>query len=193
MRTVLLFWCLISAASAACMAPALADETESCSHFSWDVSHELAVMKQTPKVITAATKPGTGTPLLQVDTLYELKLAPQGAVTFSAKPAKPTLDDSARGGLVRFHVEQPGLYRISITSGHWIDVIEGEQLIKSKDFQGSHGCSRPHKIVEFDLPAHKDLVLQLSGSKDPSVTVAITPVAASAPAAGGEFSRNGSA
>ena len=183
MRTVLLSWCLISAASPTCMGPAFADETEGCSHFTWDVSHELAVMKQTPKAITAATKPGAGTPLLHVDTLYELKLSPQGAVTYSAKPAKPTLDDSAQGGIVRFQVHKPGLYRISITSGHWIDVIEGEQFIKSKDFQGSRGCARPHKIVEFDLPAHKDLVLQFSGSTDPSVTLAITPVAAAAPAA----------
>ena len=179
-RTVLLSWCLLVAGSAACMAPAFADETEGCSHFTWDVSHELVVMKQTPKPITAATKPGSGTPLLQVDTLYELKLAPQGSITYSAKPAKPTLDDSAQGGMVRFHVEKPGLYRVSITSGHWIDVIEGDQLVKSKDFQGSRGCARPHKIVEFDLPAHKDLVLQLSGSTDASVTLAITPVAAPA-------------
>lgn len=183
MRTVLLSLCLLSAASAACTAPAFADEMQSCSHFTWDVSHELAVMKQTAKPVTAATKSGSGTPLLLVDTLYELKLAPQGTVTYSAKPAKPTLDDSAQGGLVRFHVEQPGLYRISITSGHWIDVIEREQFIKSKDFQGSRGCARPHKIVEFDLPAHKDLVLQLSSSTDPSVTLAITPVAGPDPVA----------
>ena len=178
MRTVLLSWCLLLAASAACMAPALADETEGCSHFTWDVSHELALMKQTPKSITAATQPGSGTPLLQVDTLYELKLAPQGSITYSAKPAKPALDDSAQGGIVRFQVRKSGLYRISITSGHWIDVIEGDQPVKSKDFQGSRGCARPHKIVEFDLPAHKDLILQLSGSTDALVALAITPVAA---------------
>jgi hypothetical protein len=69
------------------MAPAFADETEGCSHFTWDVSHELAVMKQAPKPITAATKLGAATPLLHVDTLYELKLSPQGVVTYSAKPA----------------------------------------------------------------------------------------------------------
>jgi hypothetical protein len=164
--------------SAASIAPTLADETEGCSHFTWDVSHELAVMKQAPKSVTAATKAGAGAPLLQLDTLYELKLAPQSGVTYSAKPAKPTLNDSAQGGLVRFHIEQPGVYRISITSGHWIDVIEGDQFVKSKDFQGSRGCARPHKIVEFDLPGHKDLLLQLSGSTDASVTLAITPVAA---------------
>jgi hypothetical protein len=75
------------------------------------------------------------------------------------------------------------VYRISITSGHWIDVIEGDQFVKSKDFQGSRGCARPHKIVEFDLAGQKDLLLQLSGSTDASVTLAITPVATSGAAA----------
>jgi len=37
-------------------------------------------------------------------------------VTYSIKPAKPTLNDSVRGGLVRFHVDKAGLYRVSITS-----------------------------------------------------------------------------
>ena len=181
MRTVLVSWCLIGLMSAAPMMPALAEETDGWSHFTWDVSHELAVMKQTPKPAAAATKPGSAAPLLQIDTLYELKLAPQAAVTYSAKPAKPTLNDSAQGGVIRFHIEQAGVYRISLTSGHWIDVVDGDQFVKSKDFQGSRGCARPHKIVEFDLPAHKDLVLQLSGSADASVTLAITRVAQPAP------------
>jgi len=56
-----------------------------------------------------------------------------------------------------------------------------ERLVKSKDFSGSRECAKPHKIVEFELPANKDLVLQFSGSTDPSVTASITPVAASSP------------
>src|SRR5882757_6997490 len=101
MRTVLLLLWAISVVSAGSNAPTLADETDGCAHFTWDVSHELAVMKQKQAPITAATKAGAGTPLLQLDTLYELKLAPQSGVTYSAKPAKPTLNDSAQGGLVR--------------------------------------------------------------------------------------------
>jgi hypothetical protein len=179
MRTAILSWCLISVGCVSLVTPALADEADGCSHFSWDVSHELQVMKQTAAPVTAATKPGAQAPLVKIDKLYELKLSPQSTVTYSAKPAKPTLNDSAQGGLVRFHVDKAGLYRVSITSGHWIDVVDGEQLVKSKDFSGSHECARPHKIVEFELPANKDLVLQFSGSPDSSVTTAITPVAAS--------------
>jgi hypothetical protein len=168
----------MSAGCATVVTAALADEADGCSHFSWDVSHELKVMEQTAAPITAATKPGAQAPLVKIDKLYELKLSPQSAVTYSAKPAKPTLNDSAQGGLVRFHVDQAGLYRVSITSGHWIDVVDGEHLVKSKDFSGSRECARPHKIVEFELPANKDLVLQFSGSTDSAVTTAITPVAA---------------
>jgi len=63
MRTLLLFWCLITAVSAACIPAAVADESDGCSHFTWDVSHELEVMKQAPKPISAATKPASKTPL----------------------------------------------------------------------------------------------------------------------------------
>jgi len=172
---------VVAAASLATLAPAtpaVGQEADGCSHFTWDVSHELAVMKQTPKEVTAATQPGAGVPQILVDTLYDLKLGPQAKVTYGVPSAKPTLNDSAQGGLVSFRTEKAGLYRVSITSGHWIDVVDGSQLIKSKDFQGSRGCARPHKIVEFELPAHKALTLQLSGSTDASVIVSVTPVAA---------------
>ncbi len=170
-----------AAALSLCAVPAIAAEVDGCTHFTWDVSHELAVMKQMPQAATASAKPGAEAPLLQVDKLYNLKLLPQGTVTYAAKPAKPTLDDSAQGGLIRFHVRQAGAYRISITSGHWVDIVDGAQLVKSRDFQGARGCDKPHKIVEFDLPGDRDLTLQFSGSTDSSVLMSITPV--SAPAA----------
>ena len=176
MRAAILSLCLIGFATSA-----LADEVDGCRKFAWDVSHEVAVMKQTPAPITAGTKPGAQAPLVKLDEPYEFKLSPQSGVTYSAQPMKPTLNDSAQGGLVRFHTGKAGLYRVAITTGHWLDVVDGETPIKSKDFSGSRECPRPHKIVEFELPANTDLVLQFSGSTDPSVVASITPVAASSP------------
>jgi hypothetical protein len=111
-----------------------------------------------------------------------VKLAGQSTVTFVAKPGKPTLNDGTHAGLVRFRVEKAGRYRVSISSGHWIDIADGRQLVSSRDFQGQRRCERPHKIVEYELPAGRDLTLQFSGSTDAQVIVAITAV--SAPAAG---------
>jgi hypothetical protein len=175
-RISLLALAAVTAALLLCVTPVVADEVDGCAQFVWDVSRELAVMKQTPQTITAGVKPDSQAPVLQLDKLYDLKLSGQGGVTYAVKPAKPTLNDSAQGGLVRFRVDKAGAYRVSITSGHWIDVVDGTQVIKSRDFTGARGCARPRKIVEFDLPAGKDLTLQLSGSTDPDVLVAITPV-----------------
>jgi hypothetical protein len=177
----LLKWVVLGLACALATTAAGAGEmnaADGCSRFTWDVSHELAVMKQTPQPQTASTKAGADAPLLQLDKVYELKLAPQAGVSFAVKPGKPTLDDSAQAGVVRFRVDKPGRYRVSITSGHWLDIVADQQLVKSRDFQGARGCERPHKIVEYELPAAREFTLQLSGSTDASVILAITPVKA---------------
>lgn len=155
---------------------ALAADADPCTRFTWDVTRELAVMKQTPQQIVAAVRSSDETPKLLLNQLYEVKLADQGSVTFAATPGKPTLPDGTRGGLVRFSSEAAGRYRVAMTSGHWIDVVDGQTAIKSRDFQGARGCERPRKIVEFDLPANRPLTLQLSGASDTPVTLAITTV-----------------
>jgi hypothetical protein len=136
-------------------------------------------MKQSPLNIAAGMKSDAGTPRLAIDKLYDLKLAVQNTVTFVVKPAKPTLDDGAQAGLVRFKSSKAGHYRVSITSGHWIDIVDGIRVLKSLDFQGQRGCERPRKIVEYELPAERELILQLSGSTDAQVLLTITAVTSS--------------
>jgi len=48
------------------------------------------------------------------------------------------------------------------------------------DFQGQHGCSAPHKIVQFDFTAMQPLILQLSGASVDHILVTITPTPARA-------------
>jgi molybdate transport system substrate-binding protein len=151
-------------------------DADPCTRFTWDVSRERAVMTQTPRAVAGAVRPGADVPQIEPEKLYEVKLANQGTVTFVAKPGKAALTDGGHAGLVRFRVAKAGRYRISITSRHWIDVVDGTQLVSSRDFQGQRGCERPHKIVEYELPAGRDLTLQFSGSTDAHVTVAITGV-----------------
>ena len=159
-----------------------AADDDPCARFTWDVSHERAVMKQSPQAVTAGIKPGAELPQIEAEKLYDLKLAPQSGVTFAVKPAKPALDDGSQAGLARFRVAKAGHYRVSITSGHWIDVVDGNEFVTSRDFQGARGCERPHKIVEYELPAGRDLTLQFSGSTDAQVILSITAVT-TAPAA----------
>jgi hypothetical protein len=156
--------------------PPGAADTDPCTRFTWDVSRERAALPQTARTVGAAVKPGVDVPQIEPGTLYEVKLADQGTVAFLAKPGKPAREHGASAGLVRFRVATAGRYRVSISSSHWIDILDGTQLLRSSDFQGQHGCQRPHKIVEYDLPTGRDLTLQFSGSTDAQVLVVITAV-----------------
>jgi hypothetical protein len=151
-----------------------AAEASGCLGFKWDVTHEVALMKGAGQPVEAATQPGAGVPELKIDTLYVVKLADQSVVKFAGVPGKSAAAAGARAGLVQFRVSRAGRYRVSITSGHWMDVIADEKPIASVDYQGHTGCERPRKIVEFELPADQALVLQFSGSDDSTVTLAIT-------------------
>lgn len=153
-----------------------AANADACSRFTWDVSRERAVMTQTPQPVAAAVKPNSNVPQIEPEGLYDVKLADQSTVTFAAKPGKPTLNDGTSAGLVQFRAEKGGRYRVSLTSGHWVDIVDGTQVVNSRDFQGQRGCVRPHKVVEFELPAGRELTLQFRGSTDSQVIVAIAAV-----------------
>jgi hypothetical protein len=153
-----------------------AAEPDPCTRFTWDVSHEAAVMKQSPQVLTAAAAPAADLPQLQLDKLYELRLGKQSDVKFAIAPARAATNDDARAGLVQFRTGAAGRYRIALSTRHWIDVVDGTTILESRDFQGAGGCERPHKVVEFDLPANRSLTLQLSRAPDAAVAIAVTRV-----------------
>jgi hypothetical protein len=146
-----------------------------CDAFTWDISHELDVLGKPSKPVTAGTdakKPVH----LDLDQHYSLKLVPQGTVKFALKPSKPKPDDGAQAGVFSFHTPKAGKYRVSITSEHWLDVVDGPLLVVSQDFQGQRGCEKVRKIVQFELSGNKDFVLQFSGGTQANASMAITQV-----------------
>jgi hypothetical protein len=146
-----------------------------CDAFTWDVSHELAVLDQPAKPLQAG-RDAKSAPRAEVDGHYVLSLVPQGNVKFPAKPGKPPAADGAHAGLLVFHAAKPGRYRVSTSTNHWLDVVDGRNLVVSRDFQGQRGCEKAHKIVEFELSGNKDFVVQLSAGADEKVGLAITQV-----------------
>ena len=90
------------------------------------------------------------------------------------------LYDGAMAGLLAFTVPAVGRYRVSITTGHWIDAVDAGEVLTSVDFQGRRGCPLVHKIVEFDLRAGRELVLQFAGGSAGETGLVITPVSATA-------------
>jgi hypothetical protein len=167
---------LVAAALTAHVTPAA--DAAACTGFKWDVSHEVALMQGAAQPLVAAGKPGNGVPQVKVDVLYSIKLSPQADVRFAATPGKQSHAADAQAGLAQFRVTSAGRYRVSITSSHWIDIVSDGELVPAVDYQGHADCERPRKLVEFDLPADKPLILQFSGATDQFVAFAITAVKA---------------
>jgi len=163
-----LLLCWLAATPAAALPPG-------CDTFTWNVSRELAALQTPPTPIDAGTGPDTIT-RIEPNTRYNARLHPQASVTLAAHPGKPMLDDDARAGMLTFQVPHDGHYRASITSGHWIDMVDNGQIVRSLDFQGRQTCPLVHKIVEYDLRAGRDLVLQFAGGNAAEVGVVITAV-----------------
>ncbi|KLJ00396.1 hypothetical protein WQ56_09490 [Luteimonas sp. FCS-9] len=150
-----------------------------CDTFHWDVAQELSLLQTPPAAVVAGTG-GEATTRIEPGTFYRAALHPQAEVALAAPPGKPMLDDDAMAGLLTFRVPADGRYRVSITTGHWIDVVDDGAIVASLDFQGRRGCPLAHKIVEFELRDGRDLVLQFAGGDAPVSGVAVTAVPAPA-------------
>lgn len=153
--------------------------TNPCTGFRWNLAHESALFA-TRGTSAAAGRDSATAPVVRPDRLYDLSLSPQQDVHFVLRPEKRALTDGAYAGLARLRVATAGLYRISIDRPFWVDVVAGGQIVESQDFAGRPGCSAPHKIVVYALPAG-NLVLQLSGAISPRVRVTLTRVPAAKP------------
>jgi hypothetical protein len=160
---------LIAAWSAG--APALADET--CVDFKWDASHERTLFAGSATPLAAAPD-SKSAPALLLNHLYELKLSKQEQVSFAVTPGKKSPREGSYGGLVSFKIPASGSYRVAIDMPFWIDVVADGALVAATDFQGQHGCSSPHKIVQFELLGTRPFFLQLSNAAPESVRLTIT-------------------
>ncbi|MGO9931471.1 MAG: hypothetical protein ACLPV8_06625 [Steroidobacteraceae bacterium] len=157
-------------------ANAPAQNTDACADFKWDVSKERGLFAG-PAAPLASGANSKSAPVIVPNRLYGLQLMPQAKVRFAAAPGKRA-PAGAYAGLARLKIPESGSYRVAIDAQIWIDVASDRSLLAAQDFQGQHGCSAPHKIVVFDLPAKQSLILQLSSAAMDRIRLTITPTPA---------------
>ena len=147
---------------------------EGCATYTWDLSREFAALNAPGKPIAADGSAAAKPRWLATGRRYVAALRPQPQVTFVARPARTRTLNNAAGGLLFFRSGKAGRYRISLSTHHWIDVIDGGKPIDSLSHEGRSGCELLHKVVEFELPARRAITIQLSGAEAASVNVVIT-------------------
>jgi hypothetical protein len=152
-------------------------EATGCDAFTWNLKREFAAMKTPATLLAASVDPKVNPVRLKEGRHVTATLVPQGSVTFVAPPAHARKTGNSTAGLLFFKSGAAGHYRISLTSRHWIDVLDDGKTIDSVSHEGHGGCELLHKAVEFELPANRDLVIQLSGDDAATVDVVVTAVA----------------
>lgn len=145
-----------------------------CEVFLWNVDAERALFAGTGSRFDAG-RDAAGAPAVQPGRLAVLTLSAQSGLTFAQPPGKTRLADGAHGGLLRVTVPSDGAYRIALSSAHWIDVIDGDRMLRSGDFNGASDCTAPRKLVRYRLPGGRPLLIQLSGAVDAEVRLSVTP------------------
>lgn len=147
-----------------------------CTGFRFNLDHELKLFSASPKKIEAASGPEAT--MLEVDTLYVASLNNQSAVRFVVAPDKLTVADGSYAGLFQVATGQASRLRVTLDEAAWIDVIDKGRSLQSMQHTGSHDCKLLRKSVEFALEPDSRPVIQISGSTDKEIRLAISLPAA---------------
>jgi hypothetical protein len=146
-----------------------ADEPSGCDKFKWNIDHERAALTAPDRIKLAsgaelAAVPATGmTVSLTAPAEAKLPTPPERA------PKEGTF-----AGFISVKGIKAGIYTVSMPTGAWIDLVQDGHNLKPKAFSGATDCDGIRKTVKFELSA-SPFVLQLTGARDNSISVAILP------------------
>lgn len=144
-----------------------------CSNYSWDMSHELSLWDISGQDVVA-TAVAEAPPSVELSTRYKVNLLPHREVVFVVTPEKDRGGSDRFSGILQFKVPADGLYRVSASSGIWIDAVSHGEVIESSGFEMQTKCGSIFKSVAYRLSQGDAVLLQLNGSKSASVDIAVT-------------------
>ncbi len=147
-----------------------AEEPSGCDKFKWNIDRERAALTAPDRLTLAsggdlAALPSTGmTITLRAPSEAQLPSPPERA------PKEGTF-----AGFANFKgTPKAGLYTVSLSAGGWVDLVQDGHFLKPKAFSGAADCDGIRKTMKYELSA-SPFVLQVSGIKENSVSIAILP------------------
>ncbi|HVO93083.1 MAG TPA: hypothetical protein VMT22_09600 [Terriglobales bacterium] len=144
-----------------------------CSNYHWNLSKELSLSARAPTSLASQARP-EHLPPADVDRPYAVVLQPQTSVTFATKPGEDRGGPAKFSGLLAFTPPTDGIYRISASTGLWIDVVESGSLVPSAAHEMQTGCKTIFKSVAYRLKGGSPLIVQFNGSPNEIVRMLIT-------------------
>ncbi len=147
-----------------------AEEPSGCDKFKWPIDRERAALTAPDRVKLAsggelAALPATG---------MTLALQAPSDAKLPTPPERAPKDGTFAGFASVKTAPKAGLYTVSLSAGGWVDLVQDGHFLKPKAFSGATDCDGIRKTMKYELSA-SPLVLQVSGTKDNSISIAILP------------------
>jgi hypothetical protein len=147
-----------------------AEEPSGCDKFKWNIEHERAALTAPDRVkLTSggelAVLPSTG---------MTIALRPPAEAQLPTPPERAPKEGTFAGFANFKGAPKAGLYTVSLSAGGWVDVMQDGHFLKPKAFSGATDCEGIRKTMKYELSA-SPLLLQISGTKEDSISIAILP------------------
>ena len=161
---------VLAAGLAAAPLAAAAEEPTGCAAFRWPLESERAALSapEKPSVVNGGA--------LRYDAALSLKLAPFAEAALPKPPERaPKATPSFAGHFTLAAPTKPGIYKITLDSDGWIDVVDEDGYLHPKAFSGALGCQGARKSLKFELLPERAVDIEISNVKDTAIGVMVTP------------------
>jgi hypothetical protein len=147
-----------------------AEEPSGCDKFKWPIDRERAALTAPDRV-----KLASGAELAAPQsTGMTLALTPPADAKLPTPPERAPKEGTFAGFAGIKGAPKAGLYTISLSAGAWLDVVQDGHFLKPKAFSGATDCDGIRKTMKYELSA-SPFVLQVSGTREDSISIAILP------------------
>jgi hypothetical protein len=147
-----------------------AEEPSGCDKFKWNIDRERAALMAPDRIKLAsggefAALPSTG---------ITLALRAPAEAKLPSPPERAPKEGTFAGFVNLKNPPKAGTYTVSLSAGGWVDLVQDGHFLKPKGFSGATDCDGIRKTMKYEISA-SPFVLQVSGTKEDSVSVVILP------------------
>lgn len=154
-------------------ATAQADDTATCTGFSWSMEQEQKLFADPGAAIASGTTLAA-TPA----TAMRLSLQPHAQISYPTPPQRTAKNANANGGWIVFPAPaQPGLYQVTMSTRGWIDAVQSGTTLPNEGFSSDATCKPMHKSIRFNFAA-SPVTIQVSDVTEAEVVLTVVPVGA---------------
>jgi hypothetical protein len=147
-----------------------AEEPSGCDKFKWSIDREKAALTAPDRIKLVsggelAALPSTG---------VTLALRTPADANLPSPPERAPKEGTFAGFANIKAAPKAGLYTVSLSAGGWVDLVQDGHFLKPKGFSDATDCEGIRKTMKYEISA-KPLLLQVSGTKEDSISIAILP------------------